>query len=103
ETLLDDYLPRTNYVPAVSPEEYRARTPRVPWVEDGEIESERVTEYYRWVNRRMFGGASERSLIGAIVPSGTAHIHPVLSTTFKDAERMLAFAAGCHSLVSDFF
>ena len=31
-----DYLPRTNYVPACEPEEYRRRTPRVPWRESGE-------------------------------------------------------------------
>nr|MBF0223240.1 class I SAM-dependent DNA methyltransferase [Desulfobulbaceae bacterium] len=31
----DDYWPRTNYVPDCSPEEYRRRTPRVPWVEEG--------------------------------------------------------------------
>ena len=27
----DDYLPRTNYVPACSPAEYAERTPQVPW------------------------------------------------------------------------
>jgi hypothetical protein len=27
----DDYLPRSNYVPACDPAEYLRRTPRVPW------------------------------------------------------------------------
>ena len=32
-TLPEDYLPRTNYVPACDPDEYDRRTPRVPWLE----------------------------------------------------------------------
>ena len=35
-TLPEDYLPRTNYVPACNPDEYDRRTPRVPWLEPGE-------------------------------------------------------------------
>lgn len=102
-TLPDNYLPRTNYVPACTPDEYQARTPRVSWVEPGETESRRVTEFYRWVNRRMFGASSERSLIGCMVPPEAAHIHPVLSTTFKDIEKAVAFAGSCYSIIADFF
>ncbi|MYA91523.1 MAG: hypothetical protein F4Y10_07140, partial [Synechococcus sp. SB0663_bin_10] len=40
-TLPDDYLPRTNYKPNVSPDEYLARTPPVP-----SGEKKPVTEYY---------------------------------------------------------
>src|SRR5690554_6920975 len=103
QTLPDDYLPRTNYIPACDPATYRDRTPRVPWVEDGEHRARLVTEYYRWVNRRMFGASSERSLIGTIVPKQVGHIHPVLSTTFRHSEHLLSFAAACYSVVSDFF
>ncbi|MGE6150209.1 hypothetical protein ACLHZ5_20575 [Aeromonas media] len=35
-TLPDDYLPRTNYIPACDAEEYARRTPRVSWTEPGE-------------------------------------------------------------------
>ena len=38
-TLPDDYLPRTNYVPACGAEEYEARTPKVGWREDWEDET----------------------------------------------------------------
>ncbi|TDT44566.1 type II restriction/modification system DNA methylase subunit YeeA [Halospina denitrificans] len=103
QTLPDDYLPRTNYVPACDPSTYRDRTPRVPWVEADEHQERLVTEYYRWVNRRMFGASSERSLIGSIVPKQVGHIHPVLSTTFRYSEHLLSFAAACYSVVSDFF
>lgn len=101
--LPDDYLPRTNYVPSCAQEEYLSRTPRVIWMEHGEVEPRRVTKYYRWVNRRMFGSSSERSLIGCLVPPGVAHIHPVLSMAFKDIEKALAFAGACYSIVADFF
>ena len=39
-TLPEDYLPRTNYVPACSPDEYDRRTPRVSWRETGETVKE---------------------------------------------------------------
>lgn len=102
-TIPDDYLPRTNYLPDCSPDEYRARTPKVSWVEQGETLPKRVTEYYRWVNRRMFGASSERSLSGAIAPLEVAHIHPVLSTVFKNQAQLVNFASFCFSVVADFY
>ena len=35
-TLPEDYMPRTNYVPACGPDEYDRRTPRVSWQEPGD-------------------------------------------------------------------
>ncbi|MGX5218932.1 Eco57I restriction-modification methylase domain-containing protein [Pseudomonas segetis] len=103
QILQDDYLPRTNYIPACDPATYRDRIPRVPWVEEGEHKPRLVTEYYRWANRRMFGGSSERSLIGVLVPKKAGHIHPVLSFAFKSSDDLLSFAAACYSIISDFF
>ncbi|MFQ2026145.1 hypothetical protein ACK355_13545 [Aeromonas veronii] len=102
-TLPDDYLPRTNYIPACDAEEYAKRTPRVTWTEPGEDQPKKVTEYYRFVNRRMFGASSERSLISSIAPKMVGHIHPVLSTTFKEATTLVSFASFSQSLVADFF
>ncbi|MFQ2372326.1 hypothetical protein ACK306_12070 [Aeromonas caviae] len=102
-TLPDDYLPRTNYLPACDAEEYARRTPRVSWTEPGEDGPKKVTEYYRFVNRRMFGASSERSLISSIAPKMVGHIHPVLSTTFKEATTLVSFASFSQSLVADFF
>ncbi len=65
ETLPDDYLPRSNYVPVCSPDEYRARTPRVSWLESGEVEPKRVTEYYRVVNREMMPSLRAPRLLSA--------------------------------------
>ncbi|HEE1047927.1 class I SAM-dependent DNA methyltransferase [Klebsiella pneumoniae] len=102
-TLPDDYLPRTNYIPACDAQEYAKRTPRVSWKEQDEDEPRKVTDYYRFVNRRMFGASSERSMISSIVPKHVAHIHPVLSTTFREPISLLSFSAFCHSIVADFY
>nr|WP_241878115.1 hypothetical protein [Psychrobacter sp. PraFG1]UNK04540.1 hypothetical protein MN210_09640 [Psychrobacter sp. PraFG1] len=67
-TIPDEYLPRTNYVPACTEDEYRARTPKVSWVDTGNTASLPVIEYYRVLNREMIGPSSERTLITAIIP-----------------------------------
>ena len=78
--LPDNYLPRTNYVPACDTAEYLRRTPRVPWVENGEIKAKRVTEYYRFIHRRMLSQSGERTLISTIIPPGAGHINTCIGT-----------------------
>lgn len=102
ESLPDDYLPRSNYRPACSTDEYQARIPRVSWVEPGENLPHQVTEYYRHVNREMIGASAERTLVCSIVPKGIGHIHTVLSTVFKDAATMVIFNAFCLSVPVDY-
>ena len=102
-TLPEDYLPRTNYVPACELDEYKARTPRVGWCEPGEDEPRKATDYYRIINREMVGPAAERTLISAIIPKGAATIHTNTATTFRDLGHMLDFAALSMSIVLDFF
>jgi hypothetical protein len=96
--LPDDYLPRTNYVPACDPGIYLNRTPRVPW-ED----SQPVTDFYRFAHRRMFGSSAERSFISTIIPKGSAHTNPVISTSFKKYDHMIDFYAASSSMIFDFF
>ena len=103
QTLPDDYLPRTNYTPACAPATYRDRTPRVPWVEEGEHRERLVTEYYRFVNRRMFGASSERSFISTVMPKGAGHINTAVSTVIRDEKQLINFAAATFSVAYDFF
>ncbi|WP_033939328.1 Eco57I restriction-modification methylase domain-containing protein, partial [Pseudomonas aeruginosa] len=77
ETLPEDYLPRSNYVPACDAIEYVRRVPRVSWVEEGEREAKPVTGYYRFTTRRMLSMSGERTLIGCLTPPGFSHIHTV--------------------------
>jgi len=98
----NDYLPRTNYVPNCDPDTYLARVPRVPWVEEGESEGHRVTDYYRAANREMIGSASERTFQVTIIPEGVGQINTVLGTVFRDDRSLLDFVSMNTSLLSDF-
>jgi hypothetical protein len=51
----------------------------------------------------MFGASSERSLICSIAPKKVAHIHPVLSTAFKETTNLLDFLATSSSIICDFY
>ena len=103
ETLPDDYLPRSNYRPACSPEEYRRRIPRVSWVEEGKEKPRLVTDYYRFVTRRMCSLSGERSFVSSIAARGISHINPVLSTTFRRTVDLLDFSATTFSIPLDYF
>ena len=103
DSLPDDYLPRTNYRPMADREEYLRRTPRVSWIEEGEIIAKPVTEYFRFVNRRMFGASSERSMITSISPPLVAHINTVIGTAFKSTRHLVRFSTSTYATVLDFF
>lgn len=103
QTLPDDYLPRANYVPACDLSTYRDRTPRVPWVEEGEHKERLVTDYYRFINRRMFGASSERSFISTVIPKAVGHINTAVSTVIRDDKQLVNFAAATFSVAYDFF
>ena len=131
ETLPDNYLPRSNYRPMADRAEYARRTPRVRWSEpetlilpwdqltvEEQVEhasqkgqavpvqrwrQKRVTEYFRYFQRRRISTSMERTLITIVAPPGTSHIHPVLSLTFKNSQELLSFAGLSHSIIADFF
>ena len=96
--LPDDYLPRTNYIPACSKEEYRHRTPIVPWEQ-----RKPISEFFRLAFRQMLSQSGERTLIGAIIPKEVAHINGVLSVAMREFSSLLAATACSSSLIADFF
>jgi hypothetical protein len=98
-----DYLPRTNYIPDCDDGEYIFSTPNVPWLEPNEIHHRPVTDYYRFVNRRMFGAGSERSFISAIMPKNVANINTAVSTAINDVNVLINFAGSAYSVVYDFY
>ena len=102
ETLPNDYLPRTNYIPACDYATYRDRTPRVPWVEEGECRERLVTDFYRLAYRAMLSQSGERTLITTILPPGVAHINGVQSTAFHSKAVLLRQVAISVSLIGDF-
>ncbi|RHW21390.1 class I SAM-dependent DNA methyltransferase [Pseudomonas jilinensis] len=102
QTLPDDYLPRTNYIPACDPATYRDRTPRVPWVEEGEHRKGLVTDYYRLALRAMISIGAEKGLVPAVIPPGIGHTNGVRTYSFTDQELLILVAGACYSLVYDF-
>jgi len=103
ETLPDDYLPRTNYLPMADNAEYARRTQRVSWVEEGESQGRLVTDFFRLGFRAMVGSSSERTLTGTLIPPKASHIHGVQSNIFKNNHLLLDVTAICTSLIADFF
>lgn len=103
EAIPDDYLPRTNYLPMADRAEYLKRTPRVSWVDEGEIAPKPVTDYFRYVHRRRIGASSERTLSCAVVPPGSAHVHTVLSLTFSSPKFLIDAIGTMSSIIADYF
>ncbi|MDD5306012.1 MAG: hypothetical protein PHU25_01705 [Deltaproteobacteria bacterium] len=99
-SLPDDYMPRTNYVPACTSVEYLKRTPDVPWSK--EIGPRKVTEYYRLIAPKMIGPAGERTLQPAVAPRDVAHIEAVYGFIFYDQKLMTQAAATWMGITSDF-
>jgi hypothetical protein len=98
--LPDEYLPRTNYVPACDPVSYRNRTQEVSW--NGE---KQVIEYFRLIFRAMLGQPNEHTLFAAIAPKLCGHINGVRSYCFSESKTSLGILFGAYtcSLVFDFF
>jgi hypothetical protein len=94
EAIPDDYLPRTNYVPACDAKTYLERTPV--------FQGRPVTEYYRHVHRKMISITGERTFIAAIAPKGCAHIDSVVSIAFDSLRSLASCSACCCSIVLDY-
>lgn len=97
-TAPDDYLPRTNYGPALEMSDYRSRMTQCRW-----DPTKSHADFYRVAFRNMIALNGERSLIGALIPPGTAHVNTVESVAFNnDDDQTLTFAASSTSLLFDF-
>jgi hypothetical protein len=96
--LPDNYLPRTNYRPDVSPSEYRARTPRVAWGK-----RKPVTEFYRVAHRKRLSQSGERTLIPSLVAPAMSHVISVVTTVFADYLKAVDFCSILQSIPLDFY
>lgn len=92
----DDYLPRTNYGPALNKLDYLSRMTRCRW-----DPTKSHAEFFRVAVREMIALNGERSLIGCIVPKGVAHVLTVQTASFADEKDTLNFASMIHSLPFD--
>jgi hypothetical protein len=94
-SIAEDYLPRTNFVPACKPSIYLQRIPK--W--DGR----KITEYFRYVNRTMVSPTGERTLIPSILPPGVAHVDLSFSVALKSKADVALLVGIAASLAADFF
>lgn len=103
EGMQEDFLPRTNYRPMDDRIEYLRRTPRVGWEGANEAFRTPVTDHYRLAFRAMIASSLERTLVGALVPPGCAHIHGIQSNVFKNTDELVAAGCCTASVVADWF
>ena len=93
----NDYLPRTNYKPAIEEKDYAVRFTRCRW----EPTKPHVA-MYRLALRKMVALNGERSLIPAILPPYLAHVDSIQSVAFREDNNLLIASASWVSLPYDF-
>jgi hypothetical protein len=98
EAMKDEYLPRTNYRPGVSKDEYRNRSPRLPW-----DTNDLASNGYRLLFRNMLDPALERTAVSHIAPKGVAHVNSVQGISFKRLNTLVDCAGSSFSVPFDFF
>ena len=89
------YLQRCNFHPCCSMDEFNRRVPSTSW-------GTKCHSDYRFVWRRMLNQSGERTLIGAIIPPLTTHVHTLVSISFPDRKQVSLFAGFASSLPYDF-
>jgi hypothetical protein len=101
----EDFVPRTNYIPQNVTAGYinSIKGFEVGRLSDGSIEYDNWLEYYKIGFRKMLSQAGERTLTGAILPPKSAHIHGVISVTFKEEVDLVEFTGLTSSIPLDFF
>ena len=92
----DDYMPRSNFGPAVNQMEYRARMSDCRW-----DPSKKRTDFYRVVFRNMIGPNGERTLLSALIAPGIAHVNAG-SVAFFEVSDLLNLHVLSVSIVLDF-
>ncbi len=99
--IADDYLPRTNYIPACSPAEYRRRIPT--WTRPSTKREERSDERFRVVHRTMLAISGERTLVPALIPPGVCHVDGGFGIVFDSDYSLCLYAGLAAGMPFDFF
>lgn len=102
-TLPEGFVQRSVYQRALPVEEYQERMPDFPRAKKGEAPYPTSwIDSYKVAFRRMLNLQSERTLICAVLPSKTAHIHVIRSISFFHRADDVDMAALASSLVVDY-
>lgn len=92
----DDYLQRVNFSPACSPSEYIERAPSTSW-------GTKNLDSYRIIMRNMLSNEGERTLMAAISPAKSGHVHAVYEFGFLETETTVLMAGLMASVPYDFY
>lgn len=99
-----DFFARTNYVPIIPIKDYVNLFKGFPKQNaDGTTSYGQWIDYYKIGFRKMVGSAAERTLICAVLPRRTAHIHGVISISFLNRYDAVDMAALCAATIMDFY
>lgn len=91
-----NYYARCNYRPACNMAEYMERMQKTPW-------GNHYSDNYRFIMRRMLNQVGERTLMGAIVPRKTAHIHTIFGMACRNLKELNVIASELISLPFDYY
>lgn len=100
-----DIIQRTNYTPAIDIKQYKEKIKgfQIGIDNNGSPLFDSFIDYYKVTLRCMLSQVSERTLICAVLPRKTAHIHAVISTAFRSQYNCVDMAGLFSSLPLDFF
>ena len=98
-----DYASRSNYRPMLNLIDYKKLIPGFECGkdDDGNPIYDNWIDYYKVGFRKMLAISGERSLICAVLQRRTAHIHGVISTSFRSGYDSVDMAALCSSAAMD--
>ena len=104
-SISDEYIARSNYRPIMPLSEYKKQVQGfcIGQDEEGNVVYDSWIDHYKVGFRKMISLPSERSLICAVLPRRTAHIHGVISSSFVRGDDTVDMAALCASIPMDFF
>ena len=99
----DEYIARSNYKPCLPLNEFKTLVKGFKIGQDanGNDVYDNWIDYYKVGFRKMINLAGERSLICAVLPRRTAHIHGVISTAFRSGYDTVDMAALCAAVPMD--
>ena len=104
-TIKQDIVQRTNYIPCINRDIYSKSIQgfQIGTDEAGNPLYDNFIDHYKVTLRCMLSQAGERTLICAVLPRKTAHIHAVISIAFRNGYDCVDMAALFSSLPYDFF
>ncbi|MDO5138622.1 MAG: class I SAM-dependent DNA methyltransferase, partial [Oscillospiraceae bacterium] len=96
ESLSENYKQRSIFDIACGYDEYQKRVSQTPW-------DQKCNANYRVAMRNMFNQSGERTLVAAIIPPSTGHVHAVYEIDFKNERLMVLEAGMMASIPFDFY